>query len=392
MHRRESAPSRAPADRFSVKDLKFMRLALRLATRGKGRTSPNPAVGAVVVKGGRVIGRGWHRRSGEAHAEVRAIAQAAGAARGATMYVTLEPCCTYGRTPPCTDAILRAGLKKVIVAALDPNPRHHGRGIALLQRRRGVLVKVGLLNREASALNEDFAKYITTGLPFTTVKVAMSLDGKIATVRGDSRWISGIESRRRSHRIRFCSDAILVGRRTVERDDPHLTARPEGRVTKVPWRIILDSKAEIPFGSNVLKPPDVSKTVIAVTGRAPRGRIARLEALGARVIRCPTRRGRVSLRSLWRRLGRMGVMSVMVEGGGETIASALEAGVVDSVMIFIAPAIIGGRGAPTPVGGAGIKRIADAIPLSSVAVARCGDDILIEGRVNCGRKWKAKTK
>ncbi|MCX6339557.1 MAG: bifunctional diaminohydroxyphosphoribosylaminopyrimidine deaminase/5-amino-6-(5-phosphoribosylamino)uracil reductase RibD [Candidatus Aureabacteria bacterium] len=391
MHRRESAPPHAPADRFSGEELKFMRLALRLANRGKGRTSPNPAVGAVVVRGRRVIGRGWHRRSGEAHAEVRAIAQAGGAARGATMYVTLEPCCTYGRTPPCTDAIVHAGLKKVIVATLDPNPRHHGRGIALL-RRRGVLVRVGALSREASALNEDFAKYIKTGLPFTTVKVAMSIDGKIATVGGDSRWISGAESRRQSHRIRFCSDAVLVGRRTVERDNPSLTARPGGRVAKVPWRIILDSKAEIPFGSNVLKPPDVSKTVIAVTGRAPRGRIARLEALGARVIRCPTRRGRVSLRSLWRRLGRMGVMSVMVEGGGETIASALEAGVVDSVMIFIAPAIIGGRGAPTPVGGAGIKRIADAIPLSSVAVARCGDDILIEGRVNCGRKWKAKTK
>jgi len=389
MHRRKSAPSHAPVDRFSGEELKFMRLALRLANRGKGRTSPNPAVGAVVVKGGRVIGRGWHRQSGEAHAEVRAIAQAGGAARGGTIYVTLEPCCTYGRTPPCTDAIVRAGVKKVIVAALDPNPRHHGRGIALL-RRSGALVRDGLLSREASALNEDFAKYITTGLPFTTVKVAMSLDGKIATVRGDSRWISGTESRRQSHRTRFFSDAILVGRRTVERDDPSLTARPEGRVAKVPWRIILDSKAKITLGLNVLKPPDVSRTIIAVTNSAPRGRIARVEALGARVIRCPARRGRVSLRSLWRRLGRMGVMSVMIEGGGETVASALEEGVVDRVMVFVAPTIIGGRGAPTPVGGDGIKRIADAIPLSSVAVERCGDDVLIVGYVSYGRKRKVE--
>jgi len=388
MHRRKSAPSRAPVDRFSGEELKFMRLALRLANRGKGRTSPNPAVGAVVVRNGRVIGRGWHRRSGEAHAEARAIAQAGGAARGATMYVTLEPCCTYGRTPPCTDAIVRAGLRKVIVATRDPNPRHHGRGIALL-RRHGVSVRVGLLSRAAAALNEDFAKYITTGLPFTTVKVAMSLDGKIATVEGDSRWISGTESRRRSHRLRFYSDAILAGRRTVERDDPRLTARPKGRVAKVPWRIILDSKAEIPLGVNLLTPPDVSRTVIAVTHRASRGKIARLEALGARVVRCPSRRDRVSLRSLWRRLGRMGIMSVMIEGGGEAIASALDAGVVDRVMIFIAPKIVGGRGAPTPVGGEGTKRIADALSLTRVTVERCGGDIVVSGCVDYSRELKA---
>jgi diaminohydroxyphosphoribosylaminopyrimidine deaminase/5-amino-6-(5-phosphoribosylamino)uracil reductase len=366
-----------------------MRLALRLAIRGNGRTSPNPAVGAVVVKEGRVVGRGWHRRSGEAHAEVRAIEQAGAAAKGAAMYVTLEPCCTYGRTPPCTDAIVRAGIKKVIVAALDPNPRHQGRGVAAL-RRRGLSVKVGLMDREASALNEDFSKFITTGIPFTTVKVAMSLDGKIATKEGDSRWISGAESRRRAHLGRSGLDAILVGRRTVVRDDPLLTARRDGRVVKVPWRIILDSGAEVPLDAKLLDPLDASKTIVAVTDRAPRAKIARLEALGAKVVRCASRSGRVSLKSLWRRLGRMGIMSVLIEGGGETIASALDARIVDRIMIFIAPKIIGGRTSPTPVGGKGIGRVADALPVRNVTVTRCGEDILVEGDVDCRRKPESR--
>jgi diaminohydroxyphosphoribosylaminopyrimidine deaminase/5-amino-6-(5-phosphoribosylamino)uracil reductase len=362
-----------------------MRIALKLALRGKGRTSPNPAVGAVVVRGGKVVGRGWHRRSGEAHAEVHAIEQAGAASRGATIYVTLEPCCTYGRTPPCTDAIVRAGVKKAIVASLDPNPLHRGRGVATL-RRRGLAVKVGLLNKDASTLNEDFSKFITTGLPFTTVKVAMSLDGKIATARGDSRWISGAESRRRVHLARFRSDAILVGRRTVVRDDPRLTARREGRVARVPWRIILDSRAEIPLDVKLLAPLDASMTIIAVIDRAPRGSVARLEALGAKVIRCASKGGRISFKSLWRRLGRMGIMSVLIEGGGETIASALEARIVDKLMVFIAPKIIGGKTAPTPVGGKGIGRVADALPIGNLTVSRCGEDILVSGYVDYGRK------
>ncbi len=387
MQRDGSVSPRAASAWFSAEETRFMQLALRLAMRGKGRTSPNPAVGAVVVRRGRVVGRGWHRRSGEAHAEVRAIEQAGMAARGATIYVTLEPCCTYGRTPPCTDAIVRAGIKKVIVAALDPNPRHQGRGVALI-RRRGLAVKVGLLGREASALNEDFSKFITTGLPFTTVKVAMSLDGKIATAVGDSRWISGAESRRRAHLGRLYSDAILVGRRTVVRDDPGLTARRDGRVAKVQWRIILDSRAELPLDVKLLDPPDASRTIIAVTGRAPRGKIAKFEALGARVVRCASKEGRVSLKSLWRRLGRMGIMSVLIEGGGETIASALEVGIVDKIMVFVAPKIIGGSAAPTPVGGKGITRVVDALPVRNVIVTRCGEDILVEGRPEYSRQLK----
>lgn len=386
MHHNRPAPKG-----FSAEEFKFMRLALRLAVRGKGRTSPNPAVGAVVVRKGKVVGRGWHRRSGEAHAEVHAIEQAGAAARGAAIYVTLEPCCTYGRTPPCTDALIRAGIKKVIVAALDPNPRHQGRGVATL-RRRGLVVRVGLMGKEASALNEDFAKFITTGLPFTTAKVAMSLDGKIATAQGDSRWISGVESRRRAHLGRYYADAILVGRKTVVRDDPRLTARRDGREIKAPCRIILDSRAEIPLDVKLLRPPDASRTIIAVTDSAPRGRIAKLEALGARVVRCSSREGRVSLKSLWRRLGRMGIMSVLIEGGGETIASALDAGVVDRMKVFIAPKIIGGRTAPTPVGGKGIARVADALPIKNVTVTRCGEDILVSGYVDYSRRSESRSR
>jgi diaminohydroxyphosphoribosylaminopyrimidine deaminase/5-amino-6-(5-phosphoribosylamino)uracil reductase len=363
---------------FSVRDVHFMRQAMRLARRGKGCTSPNPAVGAVIVRRGRVVGRGWHQRAGEAHAEVGAITQAGASARGATMYVTLEPCCTRGRTPPCTDAIGRAGLKRVVVASRDPNPLHDGRGVKML-RRRGIDVEIGLLRDEAAALNEDFAKYVRSGIPFTTAKMAMTMDGKIATVEGDSRWISGPESRHYVHRMRLWADAIVVGRRTVELDDPLLTARTGGRSEKTPWRVIISSDADIPLRSRVLQPPGVERTIIATLQSAPRPRLARLEALGAKVLRCRSREGRVSLKSLWRMLGRMNIMSVILEGGGETVSSALEAGLVDKFAIFIAPKIIGGRDAPTPVEGKGIRRIADAVLLNRIRVRRLGGDILLEG-------------
>jgi len=366
---------------FEKDDIEFMRRALCLARRGKGRTSPNPAVGVVIVRRGKVIGEGWHRRSGESHAEVRALARAGGAAHGATMYVTLEPCSTYGRTPPCTAAILSSGLSRVVIASLDPNPRHNGRGVRIL-RRRGIRVDVGLLAGEASQLNEDFFKHIRSGIPFTTVKVAMSLDGKIATGRGDSRWISGSRSRRYAHRLRFLSDAIVVGRKTIEMDDPFLTARSDGNTVKVPWRIVLDSRAKTPLGARILSPPLSSRTIIAVTDRAPREKRARLEALGARVMRCPSRDGKVSLRSLWQRLGRIGIMSVLIEGGGETIASALTAAVVDKIAIFIAPKIIGGRSAPTAVGGDGVRSVAHAMGVKRLSIARMGEDLLIEGYIS----------
>lgn len=359
---------------------RFMRRALDLARRGKGFTSPNPAVGAVIVRGGRVVGEGWHRRAGAPHAEVAALRRAGGRARGATLYVTLEPCCTWGRTPPCTGAILRAGIARVIVAARDPNPRHNGRGLRIL-RRAGVDVREGLLREEAAVLNEDFAKHVATGLPFTVVKCAMSIDGKIASASGRSRWISGDASRRRAHEMRMRSDAVLVGRETVVRDDPALTARlPRGR-GRVPWRVVLDSGARLPLDSRLLDPASARRTIVAVTGRAPRSRIARIEALGARVLRCPATGGRVSIRSLWRRLGRMGIMSVLVEGGGETIASVLDAGVADRYAAFVAPKLIGGRGAPTPVEGKGAGSVSRALRLGLIEVTRLGGDLLLEARV-----------
>lgn len=357
-----------------------MRRALRLALRGKGHTSPNPVVGAVIARNGRIVGEGWHRRSGEAHAEVIAIAAAGRAARGATLYVTMEPCCTYGRTPPCTDAILHAGIRRVVVGALDPNPRHHGRGIRIL-RRMGVRVEAGLLGGEASALNADFEKFITTGRPFTTVKAAMSLDGKIASAGGDSRWISGLAARGHAHRLRLWTDAVLVGRNTVERDDPLLTSRRAKKPVKIPWRIVLDSGGRIPLDRKLFKTPGASKTIVAVTGRAPRSKLARFEAIGARVIRCASRDGGVSLGDLWKRLGRMGIMSVLVEGGGETIASVLREGLADRIALTVSPKIIGGRRAPTPVGGEGVARVADALRVRGLSVKRVGEDFLLEGHI-----------
>ncbi|MDD5557688.1 MAG: bifunctional diaminohydroxyphosphoribosylaminopyrimidine deaminase/5-amino-6-(5-phosphoribosylamino)uracil reductase RibD [bacterium] len=375
--------------RWTARDERCMRAALRLARRGLGRTSPNPAVGALVVRGGAVVGRGWHERAGGPHAEIIALRGAGDRARGATMYVTLEPCCTWGKTPPCTAAIIRAGVRRVVAAAIDPNPRHRGRGIAAL-RRGGVRVDVGLMGGEATVLNGAFRKFITTGFPFTTVKVAMSLDGKIAAPGGDSRWITGPAARRIAHLLRLRHDAVLVGRGTAERDDPLLTARPPGRAAREPWRIILDSGARIPLRLRVLSPPLAGRTLVAVADRAPRARVARLEAVGARVIRCPSRGGKVSLRALWRRLGRMGIVSLLVEGGGEAIASVLERGLADRMVVFVAPLVIGGRSAPTPVGGRGAPLIARALRLAPLDARRVGGDLMIEtgvtGRLRARRE------
>jgi diaminohydroxyphosphoribosylaminopyrimidine deaminase/5-amino-6-(5-phosphoribosylamino)uracil reductase len=357
-----------------------MKLALRLARRGKGFTSPNPAVGAVVVKGNTVVGRGWHRRHGGAHAETEALDRAGNAARGATLYVNLEPCCTYGRTPPCTKAILSAGVKRVVVAMCDPNPRHNGRSIRIL-RRHNVRVDLGICEDEALRLNEDFEKYIRTGLPFTVIKAAMTLDGKIATAAGDARWITGTESRAHVHRLRLFSDAVLVGRRTAERDNPALTARRNAATLKIPRRIVVSRKADISLSLDIFRSPGVEKTIIAVPREAPRSFTDRAEALGAVVLRCPPCRGGISFRSLWRRLGALGIMSILVEGGGETIASVLEADLADRVMFFIAPKIIGGRDAPTPVGGTGMRRLRNALPLMDCSIRRFDDDFMIEGRI-----------
>ncbi len=356
----------------------FMRRALRLAERGRGRTSPNPMVGAVLVRNGRVVGEGFHPRAGEPHAEIMALRQAGEAARGATLYVTLEPCCHFGRTPPCTQAIIAAGVAEVHMAMLDPNPRVAGQGRAELEAA-GIRTFVGELEAEARALNEVFIHWITTERPFVLVKFAMSLDGKIATRTGDSRWITGPEARRRGHQFRDQADAILVGVNTVIADNPQLTTRLDGADVHHPLRVILDSRGRIPLIARVLDPALPGRTMVATTEAMSLERHRALASRGARVSVLPSRNGRVSLPDLLERLGQEEITSVLVEGGETVIGAFFAHRLVDKVAAFIAPMIIGGREAPTPVGDLGVERISQALRLERVQVERVGSDLLITG-------------
>jgi len=360
-------------------DEKYMKLALSLAEQARGRTSPNPMVGAVIVRDGRIMGRGYHRAAGTPHAEIHAMADAGPRAKGATIYVNLEPCSHYGRTGPCTQAIIEAGLSRVVMAMMDPNPRVNGLGKAALEAQ-GIQVQTGILENEARKLNEAYIKYITTGRPFVILKTAMSLDGKIATASGRSRWITSEESRRIVHQIRDEVDAILVGVGTVIRDDPSLTTRlPNGRGHDA-TRIILDSRARIPLESKVLNLDSSARTIVAVTPQAPQDKIAQLKER-AEVLTVTAQDGRVDLQALMERLGQMEIMSVLLEGGAEVNASALKVGIVDKVMVFIAPKLIGGSGAPGPIGGAGIDDLSEAVSLRDISVTRVGEDILVTGIV-----------
>ncbi|MEW6725742.1 MAG: bifunctional diaminohydroxyphosphoribosylaminopyrimidine deaminase/5-amino-6-(5-phosphoribosylamino)uracil reductase RibD [Bacillota bacterium] len=357
-------------------DEAYMRLALELAAQARGRTSPNPLVGAVLVRDGAIIGKGYHTRAGMPHAEIEALRDAGGEARGATLYVTLEPCCHTGRTGPCTEAIVAAGVKRVVAAMRDPNPLVSGRGLARL-REAGVEVREGVLEEEARRLNEFFIKYITTRTPFVTLKTAMSLDGKIATRTGDSRWVTGEESRRYVHELRDIYDVILVGVGTVLKDDPSLTTRlPEGG--RDPVRVILDSRGRTPAGARVLKQESGAATVIAVTGAAPEENVAALAEAGAQILVCgpgPL----VDLQTLLRALAERELTSVLVEGGSRVNASFLAAGLVDKVVWFIAPKIVAGETAPGPVGGEGIARMAEALELQDITVRRFAHDLCLEG-------------
>ncbi|WP_342669543.1 bifunctional diaminohydroxyphosphoribosylaminopyrimidine deaminase/5-amino-6-(5-phosphoribosylamino)uracil reductase RibD [Desulfovirgula thermocuniculi] len=363
-------------------DRYFMQMALDLARRGLGRTSPNPMVGAVVVKEGRVVGRGYHARAGAPHAEVNALREAGEQARGATLYVNLEPCCHYGRTGPCTEAILAAGVKRVVAAMEDPNPLVSGRGLERL-RRAGVEVTVGVMEEEARRLNEVFIKYITTRRPFVVLKAAMSLDGKIATRTGESRWITGPEARLAAHRLRDRYDAVLVGINTVLRDDPSLTTRLPGGEGRDPVRVVVDSLARIPLHARLLTQKSPAPTIVAVTERAPAEKLRRLEEAGAQVLVIPGG-PRVDLAALMEELGRREITSVLVEGGGEVHASFLEGRLADKVVWFIAPLIIGGRKAPGPVGGEGFAWLGEAVRLRDVSLARCGEDLCLEGYIRYG--------
>jgi diaminohydroxyphosphoribosylaminopyrimidine deaminase/5-amino-6-(5-phosphoribosylamino)uracil reductase len=365
-------------------DLHFMRIALRLARRGFGRTSPNPMVGAVLVRHGAILGQGWHHRAGSAHAEIEALLDAqrrveTGSARGATLYVTMEPCSTHGRTPPCTAAIIAAGIRRVVAAADDPNPAHAGRGFAIL-RRAGLKVSTGLLAREAAELNEAFEHWIVHRTPWVTVKAAMSLDGKIATVAGESRWITGEKARRVGLKLRAGADAILVGVKTVLADDPSLTVRRPGFREKRWRRIILDPRARTPLTAQVVSDAFATTTIVVVTKAAPARRAAAL-ARRVRLLHAPARAGGIDLRWLLKKLGQEEITSLLVEGGGETNAFFLSTGLAGRIAFFYAPMVLGGRGAPKAVAGEGVVSVRAAPVLQGVRWRRIGTDLLLNARV-----------
>jgi diaminohydroxyphosphoribosylaminopyrimidine deaminase / 5-amino-6-(5-phosphoribosylamino)uracil reductase len=365
-------------------DLEFMRLALRLARRGFGRTSPNPMVGAVLVRKGKVIGKGWHRRAGGPHAEIEALSDARknGGANGSALFVTLEPCCTHGRTPPCTGAIIAAGIKRVVVATRDPNPAHAGCGFKILQRA-GIEVSTGLLADVAATLNEGFNHWIVCRRPFVTVKAAMSLDGKIATVTGESKWITGEKARACGMKLRAGADAILVGINTIFRDDPSLTVRTAGFADKSWRRIILDTRARTPPGARVVSGSAAASTIVVVTRQAPTRSVEALRRR-VRVLSAPMSGGGIDLRWLLGVLGRENIASLLVEGGGETHASFLEQGLAQRVAFFYAPVVLGGRAAPKAVAGEGAAHVADAIPLRDAVWRRLGADLFLTARVREG--------
>ena len=359
----------------------FMRRALTLAKMGKGSTSPNPLVGAVIVKAGQVVGEGYHQKAGGPHAEIDALQAAGEAAKGGTLYVNLEPCCHWGRTPPCTDALIQAGIAQVYVAEVDANPKVAGKGIQQLEMA-GISVNIGICAEEAAQLNEVHRKYVQTGQPFVILKTAMSLDGKIATATGESRWITSEASRQNVHEIRDEVDAILVGIGTVLRDNPALTTRLAHCKGKDATRIVLDSRGRTPMDANVFNVESSAGLIIAVTPQAPAENVAALKSAGADVIVAPAKQGRVCINALIEMLGTREITSVLIEGGGEVNAAVIAAGVVDKVLCFVAPKLIGGADAPGPLGGKGIFALADAPRLHNVTVmpVENGDgDILIQG-------------
>lgn len=364
-------------------DSKYMKRSLELAERGAGYTNPNPLVGAVMVKEGRIIGEGYHEIYGGPHAEVNAFRHATEDVKGATMYVTLEPCSHHGKTPPCANAIVEKGIKKVIIGLKDPNPLVAGRGIKILTEN-GIEVVTGVLEEEGRKQNEIFLKYIITGLPFCIMKTAMTLDGKIAAYTGDAKWITGELSRKYVHQLRHRVAGIMVGVGTVLADDPFLTTRLEHGQGRDAARIIIDSNARIPTEAKVLTLQSNAKTIIAVTDKADSGKIRTLTDKGVEIITTPQKNGRVDLAFLMKELGERKIDSILLEGGSELNYSALEEGIVDKVNAFIAPKIIGGNSAKTPVGGEGKAYISEATPLKDIDFHRFGDDIMIEGYVRKG--------
>jgi diaminohydroxyphosphoribosylaminopyrimidine deaminase/5-amino-6-(5-phosphoribosylamino)uracil reductase len=361
----------------SVPHKKYMQRCLTLAKKAGGLTSPNPMVGAVVVKNNTIIGEGFHTRAGFPHAEVEALKQAGKEARGATLYVNIEPCCHFGKTPPCTDMIIKSGIKSVFIGMQDPNPLVSGNGIKQLQQA-GISVEQGLLKTEASRLNEVFIKYITKKRPFVVLKTAISLDGKIATFTGESKWITGEKARKFAHTLRSYYDAVLVGIGTVLKDDPLLTLRGSLKNIRQPVRVIVDSSAKIPIECQLLKTTKNMRTIIAVTKNAVASKLKKLTNTGAEVLLTQSQNDRVNLDDLLNKLGSMGITSMLVEGGGEINASFIDSDLVDKLLIFIAPKIIGGREGVSFVQGKGVSHLRECSLYERPRIKRMGEDILLE--------------
>ena len=356
----------------------FMQLALELAEKGRGYTAPNPMVGAVVVRDGQVVGQGYHRAVGEAHAEINALAAAGEAARGADLYVTLEPCNHTGRTPPCTAAILAAGIRRVVMAMADPNPDVAGGGRGFLEAR-GVEVLGGVCEAQALRLNEVFVKFVRTRRPFVALKCAATLDGRIATRTGDARWVTGEPARLFGHRLRHWLDGILVGVKTVRADDPSLTARLDGGRGRDPVRLVLDTHLSTPPGAKMLRQKSESDTIILCRPSADPARRRALTAAGARVLAVPEKAGRIDLAALMKPLGEIGVTSLLIEGGAEVIAAALAADIVDKIYFFYAPKILGGDDGVPICRGPGPALMRQCKPVRDLSVRQLGEDVLISG-------------
>lgn len=371
-----------------MSSIEYMEHALSLAGLAKGNTSPNPAVGAIIVKDYLVVGMGYTQPAGLNHAEIMALRQAGEKASGATMYVTLEPCCYFGRTPPCTNAIIKAGISEVHIAMLDPNPLVSGNGLKALNEA-GIKTFVGDYKKEAYKINEAYIKYVITGLPFVVAKFAMSLDGKIATRSGHSKWISNEESRKYVHTLRHCTDAIMVGVNTVIADDPRLTARGcngrGGETKKQPLRLIVDSKGRTPDNAQLFKQP--GKTLLAVVEPLDNEKKTRFTRAGVDILELPGEKGKVDLGQLLKKLGEKGIVTVLVEGGSTLFGTLFDSNLVDRVLAFISPIIIGGGQARSAIGGIGVENVLDALHLEQVETTKFGDGILMSGYVGNKYIW-----
>lgn len=366
---------------WNEEDKKYMRMAIDLALNGQGHVNPNPMVGAVIVRDGRVLSSGWHHVYGDLHAERDALSRCAGDPAGATMYVTLEPCCHHGKQPPCTDAIMAAGISRVVAGMGDPNPLVAGHGLEIL-RRAGIEVSCGLFQDRLRHINRVFVKYITTKRPWVVLKSAMTLDGRIAARTGDSKWVSGEESRRLVHELRGRYSGIVAGIGTAVADDPMLNCRLDGM--RQPVRFIVDSRASLPLDSALVRTAGEYRTVVVHTADAPQQRLEALRSRGVELLECPSAGtaaspGKVDLSAMMDRIGAMGIDSLLVEGGAELDWSMVAGGLVDEYYIFLAPKIIGGRNAKGPVGGEGFARMAEAVPVKVDSVTPCGTDWLVHG-------------